>query len=252
MVVDLLLQEGYQNITLEDILEMRENKNDGYYFFYDCILRCVVGRIKWKRIIRENRPISELVSCSDEAFGLLVLENGWNKWQQIHDQQIVDAKAKKQIKSKYTNDEREGNSSFDGWKSTGLQRYNELVYHVIKNRKSKGGKSFDKNYNEDLINSCAVIWKRKSRAKGQGEDVQKREEICLFDPLKESEDEFTKRMDTCEQMNQENNHNNSNNINIRKRYEAYEDEEDSEEEEISEARSYAKRARHRSLHHTAV
>ena len=110
------------------------------------------------------------------------------------------------------------------------------MYHVIKNRKSKRGKSFDKNYNEDLINSCAVIWKRKSRAKGQGEDVQKREEICLFDPLKESEDEFTKRMDTCEQMNQENNHNNSNNINNRKRYEAYEDEEDSEEEEILEAR----------------
>ena len=127
------------------------------------------------------------------------------------------------------------------------------MYHVIKNRKSKVGKTFDKNYNEDLINSCAVIWKRKSRAKGQGEDVQKREEICLFDPLKESEEEFTKRMDACgEQMNQENNHNNSNNINNRKRYNSYEDEEDSEEEEISEARSYAKRARHRSLHSTAV
>ena len=164
----------------------------------------------------------------------------------------MDAKAKKQIKSKYTNDEREGNSSFDGWKSTGLQRYNELVYHVIKNRKLQVGKTFDKQYNEDLINSCAVIWKRKSRAKGQGEDVQKREEICLFDPSRETEEEFTKRMDACEQMNQENNHNNSNNINNRKRFKAYEDEEDSEEEEILEARSYAKRARHRSLHNTAV
>jgi len=53
-------------------------------FFYDCILRCVVGKLKWKRLIRRNSLICREVTVSDEAFALLALENGWAKWEKIH------------------------------------------------------------------------------------------------------------------------------------------------------------------------
>ena len=60
--IDVLIfscfKEGHKNVTLENILKMRKNENRACKFFYDCILRCVVGKIEWKRLIRQNIPIS--------------------------------------------------------------------------------------------------------------------------------------------------------------------------------------------------
>ena len=76
---------------------LRENPNNAYYFFYDCILRCVIGKQEWKRLIRLNKPISTVVSVSDEAFALLVLENSWLHWKYIFDHNIQDFKDKKKV-----------------------------------------------------------------------------------------------------------------------------------------------------------
>ena len=143
-------------------MNLRKNKNNGYYFFYDCILRCVVAKMKWKKLVRKNLPISSLITVSDEAFALLVLENGWEKQKQHYENKLKDVKEKKKIKSLYTNDERDGNSSFDGWKPEGLARFNCLVYEVIKDRNSLEGKAFDSRYNESLLESLSEAVAKKS------------------------------------------------------------------------------------------
>ena len=82
-------------MKLEDIMCLRKNQNDGYFFFYDCILRCVVAKMRWKHLVRRNQPIDSLITVSDEAFALLVLENGWEKWTKQCKDKPTDKKARK-------------------------------------------------------------------------------------------------------------------------------------------------------------
>ena len=93
------------------------------------------------------------------------------------------------------NNVREGDSSFDGWKSEGLQRHNQLVHAVIKNRQSQSGKDFDKDHMTNLEDTCRPQWQKKRRSKGLGPDVQKREEAEVFDHSKESEVAFLRKFE---------------------------------------------------------
>ena len=182
-------------------MDKRKDINGAYTYFYDNILRCVVGKKIWKCNICRNASITDFVSVSDEAFGLLVLENGWEKWKQIHQEKIQHAEEKKKIKARYTNAEREGNSSFDGWKSVGLKRYNDLCLEVIKDRRSGEGVYFDEKYCEALVRKCQPVWKRKRRSRGPAPDVSARESVVPFDATKETEDQFLRRMEQSESVN---------------------------------------------------
>mmetsp|Transcript_26426 Transcript_26426/g.37102 ORF Transcript_26426/g.37102 Transcript_26426/m.37102 type:complete len:115 (+) Transcript_26426:184-528(+) len=73
-------------------------------------------------------------------------------------------------------------------------RHNRLCFEVILDRKSSEGKNFDRVYSDALMNSCAAFVDKKSRAKGLGPDVSAREEIKLFDPAVETEEQFERRM----------------------------------------------------------
>ena len=182
-------------MKLEDIMCLRKNQNDGYFFFYDCILRCVVAKMKWKHLVRRNLPIDTLITVSDEAFALLVLENGWEKWTKQHNEKTTNKKAKKDIKSLHTNDAREGNSSFDGWKPEGLDRFNMLVYKVIRDRKSVEGKAFDKQYNDGLLQASSAATRKKKRPPETDPEVMKRNKIELYNPNLETCDQFEQRME---------------------------------------------------------
>ena len=182
-------------MKLEDIMCLRKNQNDGYFFFYDCILRCVVAKMKWKHLVRRNLPIDTLITVSDEAFALLVLENGWEKWTELHKDKTTDKKARKKKKSLYTNDVREGNSSFDGWKPEGLDRFNMLVYKVIRDRKSVEGKAFDKQYNDGLLQASSAATRKKKRPPETDPEVMKRNKIELYNPNLETCDQFEQRME---------------------------------------------------------
>jgi len=182
-------------VKLEDIMCLRKNQNDGYFFFYDCILRCVVAKMKWKHLVRRNLSIDTLITVLDEAFALLVLENGWEKWTKQCKNKTTDKKAKKDMKSLHTNDVREGNSSFDGWKPEGLDRFNMLVYKVIRDRKSVEGKAFDKQYNDGLLQASSAATRKKKRPPETDPEVMKRNKIELYNPNLETCDQFEQRME---------------------------------------------------------
>ena len=101
----------------------------------------------------------------------------------------------KKKKSLYTNDVREGNSSFDGWKPEGLDRFNMLVYKVIRDRKSVEGKAFDKQYNNCLLQASSTATGKKKRPTEINPEVMKRNKIELCNPNLETCDQFEQRME---------------------------------------------------------
>ena len=170
-------------------MTMRNNQNNAYYFFYDCILRCVVGKSKWKRLIRQNKPISKLVSASDEAFALLLLLNSWKRWEFIFQHNPPNPR---KVKARYTKDQREGNTSFDGWTIAGLLKYNSLIYDVIKDRKEND--VFDKVYITSLTQKCLPQWNGKRKLQVLSEDAKQRQQIVLFNGYRESENDYYDRL----------------------------------------------------------
>ena len=176
---------------------LRENPNNAYYFFYDCILRCVIGKQEWKRLIRLNKPISKVVSVSDEAFALLVLENSWLRWKYIFDHNIQDFKDKKKVKARYTKDIREGNASFDGWTVKGLQKYNKLICKVMKDRKDNA--KFDSTYIQNLTNKCLPLWQNKRTKSELTSDTVKRRKVVVYNGFLDSEESFLEKQKKAEQ-----------------------------------------------------
>jgi len=67
--------------TLTDILHMRSNVNLTYTYFANNILPKIVGPTKWRGQVTK-RTISRIATPTDEAFGLLLLENSWENWKE--------------------------------------------------------------------------------------------------------------------------------------------------------------------------
>ena len=84
---------------LEEIMQLRKNVNGSYSKFCDVVLSQVTGRQDWKVNWRKI-PLREYASASDEAFGLLLLENSWLLWREMAVKDDDDEKMLQ--KSKYT------------------------------------------------------------------------------------------------------------------------------------------------------
>ena len=186
--------DHYFNIELKDILQLRSNPNKAYTFFYDCVLRCVVGKTEWKRMIKLQKPIKDTVSVSDEAYALLLLENGWEKWSAIVRDNITCAKQLRAMKSVYTRVEREGNTVFDGWSYTGLQQYNNYCYKIIKDRQTH--ESFDQDYITEFLQMNYPDNLNKTTAENNNKatnDLAARQAFVPFNEFQESETAFVAR-----------------------------------------------------------
>ena len=133
---------------LEEIMQLRKNVNGSYSKFCDVVLSQVVGRQDWKvncRII----PLREYASASDEAFGLLLLENSWLLWREMAVKDDDDEKMLQ--KSKYTMNGA-GTKKNGGWKAEGINRFNELA-QMVKADREKDSAEFETMYMESKFKS---------------------------------------------------------------------------------------------------
>ena len=145
--------------------------------FYKNFVPPVVGKNKFKA--RMETPVntdSSMCTVSDEACALLLLENNYDRWTDVHKNKMdgstildpalahSDDKRKRKWESnvspKYTNggiiytDNR--TNSHKGWKDAGIQRFNELCVLVREDRRS----------NPDIVPSLVQKWntsRRKSK-----------------------------------------------------------------------------------------
>jgi hypothetical protein len=58
---------------------MRSDVNSAYTYFANTTLPKIVGPTKWRGQVTK-RTISQIATPTDEAFGLLLLENSWENW----------------------------------------------------------------------------------------------------------------------------------------------------------------------------
>jgi hypothetical protein len=150
--------------TLMNLLEGPSNDVDGAYTLM-CMefLPTMVGVKNWKENVGK-RSFDEFVTVSDEAFVMVVLENSWCHWLDVHEGKLSqDAwekdnkerssrKAKllkeNQIASdfKYTNGGT-GCKGSQGWKANGISRFNHL-YDMLENEREKC--KFYKSLFEDI------------------------------------------------------------------------------------------------------
>ena len=140
-------------IALETLMELRENE-ESFEIFVKHFLKPTYSK-KWNHQVvyrrKKIKTIGNIVSITDEAFVLLILENNWERWIDINNQsknKYIPSKRGREkpkvssIMPKYThlqvknaNAERNEDQGCKGWRESGIQRYNELCELVQDNRK---------------------------------------------------------------------------------------------------------------------
>jgi hypothetical protein len=127
--------------TPEQVNEGRENKRV-YQWFCSHFLEPVVGATKWKAN-RITRALRKFATPSDEAFGMVVYQNNYQKWLQMH---VVNDSKDQTVPAKWTNGGQQAKNAktkkFCGWAKAGLQQLNTNYVKVLEDRKQY--RSFDK------------------------------------------------------------------------------------------------------------
>ena len=165
------------DITIKKMCNMRKPmEEEMMHVFCNYFVPCIVGKAAWKRT-KAMFVISKIMTVSDEAFLLLVLENNWDLWMEMaeHDRAVKDC----QQKPKYTNAKGNGRTiKGGGWMDEGLHRYNEIHEMVVKARKE------NKRVEEVYMEIC----KTEQPARKRRKIVERKEEVVCHEDDPEEED----------------------------------------------------------------
>ena len=148
---------------LEDILGGRvmamakggTMKGDGkfpFFFFCNRILECVAGKKKFKAEKSKVLISNSCASVSDEAFALLLMVNGWDKFDFLSDQSKKDGD--EDTPPTMFTEKKGRNRKLKGWSSEGIDKYNKLCHHVKKDRESEQGKMFEVEFKKYYVDEC--------------------------------------------------------------------------------------------------
>jgi hypothetical protein len=143
--VSVLDKDECSLFKMEDLLKMRMSQTaqecNAFLWFYGEFLEAVAGRLTWGKqkfhqTVSEAKDFSDsrqsIVSVTDEAFALLMIENYRSKWES-HFRSSERGIAKVKVEAKYTSS-RLGTTEYGGWSWQGFQRFNQLVKLVEDNR----------------------------------------------------------------------------------------------------------------------
>jgi len=111
----------------DDLIDIRKEENSAAFEIFVKIVLPPVVRKNYFKVKKYDLKISEFVSIADEAFGLVLLDNNFKKW----DMWVTNGKAEaKKVKNKF-------GQSNTHWASSAetIARYNEL-YEMIRKARS--------------------------------------------------------------------------------------------------------------------
>ncbi len=139
--------------TLDDILELRRNKNGAYEKFCAFILpgAVTVKSKSWEGETGYN-AVSKLANSVEEAFALLELKNNWEVWTEIAvwlDENVgkkledMEGTASKPIYTHRDKDRDSGKVMVEGWLPEGHQWFKDWHDKVVADRSSQVGKAFE-------------------------------------------------------------------------------------------------------------
>ena len=129
--------------------------------FVNYLLSAVVGKCVYKSQ-KHKALVSTYTTISDEAFALIVVENNWERWMDMHEHNNYKSS---NVMPKFTNAGKtryssngSSNQKYKGWSAAGLKRFNE-IFLMVKN---------DRNMEH------ALIWEESFKLKKEQEYVVER------------------------------------------------------------------------------
>jgi hypothetical protein len=149
-------------------LDLMRNDEESYMKFSEVVLSCVVGKSGWK-LNCGTKKLSDFVSISDEAFGLLLMCNSWEVWRSMGE----NAREGRPIgKAKREGDGGQGlmtkftcNGAYvkknQGWSDKGLDCFLDLVEKVEEDRKQDGLKANCDSFEDKFKAKMAVKFKKR-------------------------------------------------------------------------------------------
>jgi hypothetical protein len=173
-------KRGEEFFTFDEFCKLRRATTDrerkAFFWFFDSFLECVCGVALWnkaktKQLVSEARDTSgsKVVSVSDEAFALLLIDNYLEKWkiraaeEDAENIELVGDGAaaittegenarRKQTKTpgKYTG-KAKGQCKWGGWSSEGIQQFNFLRKLVKADREADKNREDEATRMEKLL-----------------------------------------------------------------------------------------------------
>ena len=132
-------------------LEMRRNF-DAYSIFFSKFVPCIVGKRRFRSLLKVITDEDEIATPSDEALALLTLENSGCRWDKIFENSegkirkfsknetippdwMVDVPPPEYTKTSKDDPDSERNTEEKAWSNAGIIRFNQLRHEVIEDRK---------------------------------------------------------------------------------------------------------------------
>jgi hypothetical protein len=149
--------ENLSFFNLEKFCKLRrahsEDEVKAFNWFFGEFMDCVSGKRVWSRhkyhaLISEavNRDTGvQIITVSDEAFGLLLLENYMEKWKRRFVAKANGVVLEKKLDGKYTASTK-GNFVFGGWSKAGQKQFNFYVNMVKADRAGAGARQMEFNF----------------------------------------------------------------------------------------------------------
>ena len=179
--------ENLSFFNLETFCKLRRAQTadevKAFNWFFGEFMDCVSGKRVWSRhkyhtLISEavNRDTGvQIITVSDEAFGLLLLENYMEKWKRKFVAKANGAVLEKKLDGKFTASTK-GNFVFGGWSKAGQKQFNFYVNMVKADRSGAGARQMETNFLSHMQHTpigqkiFEKMQSRMSAAERRGED----------------------------------------------------------------------------------
>ena len=146
------IEDWYEKI--ENIIVKKRTEGKEYGWFCDVVLSVVVGKMFWKNF-QAKKLVVEMASTSDEAFGILLLQNYIKPWVAQAAKKAAEDEENEDNEDSSTSEEevpvplytvrKSGGGKDNGWLGAGIKRYNKLLEEV---REDREWAIFDQDYKE--------------------------------------------------------------------------------------------------------
>jgi len=131
---------------LPTMLEGRRKQREAYSYFCHYFLPVVVGKKKWQKAVQAGGKVSVLATVSDEALGLLLLENSWELWMWS-----ANGKVGPLPETRYTTGRGKFARKSSGLSAEGVSRYNNLCRQIAEERELEKNRTLEEEEeNEEL------------------------------------------------------------------------------------------------------
>ena len=146
---------------LHDIMRGRENTDiediEALYIYFDVVVASQLKSVDWKGS-NQYQLVSNLCTESDEAMGLLMLENSWDKWMEDFANEMKGEittgdkqkqKGRDRHRTKYTIQGKMKGAKGSGWTEEGKVRFNQFFDKVEVDRIN--GKEAEETFKKEMI-----------------------------------------------------------------------------------------------------